>query len=191
MLHVCITATLTSCFTPILVMLQGRSISPVHRFLTKSGEWVWMQMCITLLYIPNTNKPYAATHLFRVIKYVSAWLLYTYKVSLCMCKPHDVGYCSYIAQNFGNRKLWRFTTNQPTFYLQKIYPSWFAVAKQLIFYVAIYQGFLPPKFCAIQYMYVHTYRRSCICIHSMKVLSDSIIAVFYGSVDFYSTKVFT
>ena len=173
MLHVCITATLTSCFTPILVMLQGRSISPVHRFLTKSGEWVWMQMCITLLYIPNTNKPYAATHLFRVIKYVSAWLLYTYKVSLCMCKPHDVGYCSYIAQNFGNRKLWRFTTNQPTFYLNPANTNFlysnlprFSTAKVLCYTV-----------------YVHTYVRiyiaTYVCIRTMKVSSDNIIAILW------------
>ena len=101
-------------FTPILVMLQGRSISPVHRFLTKSGEWVWMQMCITLLYIPNTNKPYAATHLFRVIKYVSAWVATLYIASLCMCKLQYMGYR--IAQNFGSIKVWQFMTNLPKFY---------------------------------------------------------------------------
>ena len=52
------------------VMCQGRSTSPVYRFLTKNGEWIWMQMSATLTYIPNTNIPYAANYIFKVIKYV-------------------------------------------------------------------------------------------------------------------------
>ena len=49
-------------------MLQGRSISPVYRFITKCGEWIWMQMVVTLLYVPDTKSPYARTMTFRVIK---------------------------------------------------------------------------------------------------------------------------
>ena len=52
------------------VMYQGRSTSPVYRFLTKNGEWIWMQMSATLTYIPNTKIPYAANYIFKVIKYV-------------------------------------------------------------------------------------------------------------------------
>ena len=51
-----------------VVMLQGRAISPVYRFLTKCGEWIWMQMVVTLLYVPDTKSPYARTMTFRVIK---------------------------------------------------------------------------------------------------------------------------
>ena len=57
-----------------LVMLQGRVIIPGNRFLTRSGEWIWIQAFVTLLYIPNTKQPYAASHTVRVIRYVSTWL---------------------------------------------------------------------------------------------------------------------
>lgn len=57
-------------------MCQGRSTSPVYRFLTKNGEWIWLQMSATLTYIPNTKTPYAANFTFKVIKYASTILYY-------------------------------------------------------------------------------------------------------------------
>jgi len=48
--------------------MQGKSVSPVYRFLYNCGEWVWMQMSVALQYIPNTKITYAATYTFKVIK---------------------------------------------------------------------------------------------------------------------------
>ena len=62
----------------------------------------------------------------------------------------------YIAQNFGNRKLWQATTDLPKFYpltisiLADFQPICQCVSAKLFWTVAR-QSFLPLQFCAMQY----------------------------------------
>ena len=57
-----------SCLCGFVVMTEGRTVSPVYRFLTKSGEWVWMQMSAMLAYDPNAKDSCVTNYIFRVIK---------------------------------------------------------------------------------------------------------------------------
>jgi PAS domain-containing protein len=51
----------------LTLLNQGRVVSPIHRFLTKSGEWIWTQMVCVLSYVPGTKTPFDIKVTFRIV----------------------------------------------------------------------------------------------------------------------------
>ena len=62
-IHTChskgLTAVVIEIISPpyiIIVMHTGHAVSPLFRFISSNGSWVWMQMEGILRYKPGTNE---------------------------------------------------------------------------------------------------------------------------------------
>lgn len=44
-------------FSPILVLITGEAVSPVLRFMTHTGEWLWVQLHGTTRYEADNKTP--------------------------------------------------------------------------------------------------------------------------------------
>ena len=75
LLLICVTFLFT-------VMRTGHAVSPHFRFLTSSGDWVWMQLEATLRYKNGTAIPQFWEVKARVLRYSYVTLIHVYIESL-------------------------------------------------------------------------------------------------------------